>query len=147
MHRYLHHHHHQHHRHPNHGWIFQNMMNSAWNTYNIAAFQGYQRAGVPYGKKWWEEDGRWFVGCRSPNGRLLWRGSRVRQLWSNIDSPLAPGWDRCQYMIVIDSDLSGQNLCNACGLYLKMNGMNRPLVKPPKRLVSTTSTCKYLNYL
>ena len=22
----------------------------------------------------------------------------MRQLWSNIDSSLAPGWDRCQYM-------------------------------------------------
>ena len=60
----------------------------------------------------------------------------MRQLWSNIDSSLAPGWDRCQFMmIVIDSDLSGHYLCNACGLYHKMNGMNRPLVKPPKRLV------------
>ena len=38
-------------------------------------------------------------------------------------------------------DGNGHYLCNACGLYYKMNGQNRPLIKPKRRLVSICFIC------
>ncbi|GAB0090583.1 GATA-binding factor C [Sergentomyia squamirostris] len=39
-------------------------------------------------------------------------------------------------------DGTGHYLCNACGLYYKMNGQNRPLIKPKRRLVNRPMTMK-----
>lgn len=44
-------------------------------------------------------------------------------------------------------DGTGHYLCNACGLYHKMNGMNRPLIKPSKRLVRYFYSYHFLRLL
>lgn len=40
-------------------------------------------------------------------------------------------------------DGTGHYLCNACGLYHKMNGSSRPLIKPKRRLVSQILSLVY----
>ncbi|XP_029948149.1 GATA binding protein 1a isoform X1 [Salarias fasciatus] len=96
-------------------------MLSPYSPYMSGSTQDYSSAALYSGP------GAWINPSYSPKLRNKMRIStpEAREC-VNCGATATPLWRR---------DGTGHYLCNACGLYHKMNGQNRPLIRPKKRLI------------